>query len=55
MMLEDYVKNKAMLIFIDCPFLSFFLSVLPSADTDLCWTSTSASAGGDFTIRAEWL
>lgn len=29
-------------------------SALPSSATDLCWTSTSASAGEDSTIRAEW-
>lgn len=34
--------------------LSFSPSALPSLAMDLCWTSTSASAGEDSTIRAEW-
>lgn len=29
-------------------------SALPSSAMDLCWTSTSASAGEDSTIQAEW-
>lgn len=29
-------------------------SAPPSSAMDLCWTSTSANAGGDSTIRAEW-
>lgn len=34
--------------------VSFSPSALPSSAMDLCWTSTSASAGEDSTIQAEW-
>lgn len=37
----------------NCLFI-FLHSALPLLAMDLCWTSTSASAGGDSTIQAEW-
>lgn len=33
---------------------SYFPSARQSLDMDLCWTSTSVSAGGDSTTHTEW-
>lgn len=54
----DYNQRKVIFLFcsklISTCLCSFSSSALPLLAMDLCWTSTSASAGEDFTIRAEW-
>lgn len=52
-------SNTELVLFADNPFSSSSASFpSPSAlrllATDSCWTSTSANAGGDSTIQAEW-
>lgn len=54
--LVDYKQSRVCFLFISTSLSLplFSPSALPSLATDLCWTSTSASAGEDSTIRAVW-
>lgn len=47
-------NNQKGFVFQSLSLYFFSSSALPSLAMDLCWTSTSASAGEDSTIQAEW-
>lgn len=51
---DNNLKKKKRFIFQSFSVYLFPPSALPSLAMDLCWTSTSASAGEDSTIQAEW-